>query len=199
MRVGSDQERVCQEAQRQGKNEGQAARCAKLPASGNDIAAFALLVPERKREVIFHVGGNITMIQNISIVTGRRGLHEISAQVNELLATQAARFNQTNGLCTLFVQHTSASLLIQENADILARNDLEAWLDRLVPRNDPLYTHTQEGPDDMPSHIKSMLTATTVSVPYVEGALALGVWQGVFLWEHRDNASERQLIIHTCA
>jgi len=150
-------------------------------------------------EVVFHVGGNITMIQNISIATGRRGLHEISVQVNELLAAQAASTESANGLCTLFVQHTSASLLIQENADILARNDLEAWLDRLVPRNDPLYTHTQEGPDDMPSHIKSMLTATTVSIPYVAGALALGVWQGVFLWEHRDNACERQLIIHTCA
>ena len=84
------------------------------------------------------------------------------------------------GLCTVFIPHTSASLTIQENADPSARRDLEAWLERLVPENDPLYTHVAEGPDDMPAHIKAALTATSLSIPVLEGRLALGTWQGIF-------------------
>ncbi len=99
------------------------------------------------------------------------------------------------GLCTLFVQHTSASLVIQENADPNAKRDLERWLARLVPEDDPLYTHTQEGPDDMPAHVKAALTATTVSIPIEAGKLLLGTWQGVFLWEHRRRAGTRTVIV----
>ena len=139
-----------------------------------------------------HVGGKFIMIRELDIHTTRRGLHEITASLNTCLRESGHR----DGLCTVFVRHTSASLLVQENADPDAARDLEAWLDRLVPRNDPLYTHVQEGPDDMPSHIKSMLTATTLSIPFVSGALALGVWQGVFLWEHRDGARNRRLVLH---
>jgi secondary thiamine-phosphate synthase enzyme len=99
-------------------------------------------------------------------------------------------------MCTVFVQHTSASLIIQENADPSARRDLEQWLNRLVAENDPLYTHTQEGADDMPSHIKGALTATSISIPVVGGRLALGTWQGIYLWEHRHAGQQRRLIVH---
>ncbi len=100
------------------------------------------------------------------------------------------------GLCTVMVQHTSASLTIQENADPSARTDLEEWLVRLVPENDPHFTHTHEGPDDMPSHIKAALTSTTLSIPVVGGRLALGTWQGIYLWEHRRRGTGRRCVIH---
>lgn len=99
-------------------------------------------------------------------------------------------------MCTVFIQHTSASLTIQENADPSARRDLEAWLNRLVQENDPLYTHTAEGPDDMPSHIKAILTCTSLSIPILEGDLALGTWQGIYLWEHRRQPHNRRCLIH---
>ena len=104
--------------------------------------------------------------------------------------------NIKEGLCTLFVQHTSASLIIQENADPSARHDLENWLNRLVQENDPLYTHTLEGADDMPAHIKSVLTATSLSIPIDQGRLALGTWQGIYLWEHRHHGGQRNIVIH---
>ncbi len=100
------------------------------------------------------------------------------------------------GLCTLAIQHTSASLTIQENADPSARHDLERWLDRLVREGDPLYTHTAEGPDDMPSHIKSALTQTTLGIPVAEGRLALGTWQGIYVWEHRMRPRVREIVVH---
>jgi secondary thiamine-phosphate synthase enzyme len=98
-------------------------------------------------------------------------------------------------LCTVFVQHTSASLIIQENADPSARRDLENWLNRLVKERDSLYTHTAEGPDDMPSHIKAVLTATSLGVPVVDGRLGLGTWQGIYLWEHRHRAVTRNVLV----
>jgi len=136
------------------------------------------------------------MIQQITITTGARGLHEITDTLVGCLTSTSRQSGIDSGICTLFIPHTSASLLIQENADLNARRDLENWLHRLVPENDPMYTHTQEGPDDMPSHIKSMLTATTLTIPFIDGRLALGTWQGVFLWEHRTGVDRRQLMIH---
>jgi secondary thiamine-phosphate synthase enzyme len=132
------------------------------------------------------------MIKQLTVIAPRQGLHEITRQIN--LAISEAVI--TNGLCTIFIQHTSASLLIQENADPDARYDLEQWLNKLVPTNDPAYTHTNEGPDDMPSHIKSMLTCSTLSIPILNGRTALGTWQGIFLWEHRHNSGPRQLVVH---
>jgi secondary thiamine-phosphate synthase enzyme len=96
----------------------------------------------------------------------------------------------------VFIRHTSASLLIQENADPSARHDLEQWLNRLVPERDSLYTHTLEGDDDMPAHIKSALTASSLSIPILGGRLALGTWQGIYLWEHRHAAAQRELVVH---
>jgi len=94
------------------------------------------------------------------------------------------------------MKHTSASLTIQENADPSARHDLEDWLNRHVPEDDPHFTHTMEGPDDMPSHIKAALTSTSLSIPIMNGELALGTWQGIFLWEHRRRARSRTVLVH---
>jgi secondary thiamine-phosphate synthase enzyme len=121
-----------------------------------------------------------------------QGLYDITAQVSSAVASSGVQ----DGLATVFIQHTSASLLIQENADPAVQADLQNWLSRLVLENDPFYSHTQEGPDDMPAHIKSALTAVQVAVPVMQGALALGVWQGVYLWEHRHSARTRSVIVN---
>ena len=120
-----------------------------------------------------------------------QGLYDVTAQV--LAAVNGSGIE--DGLATLFIQHTSASLLIQENADPAVQVDLQNWLNRLVPENDPLYTHVEEGPDDMPAHIKSALTAVSLSVPIMQGALALGVWQGIYLWEHRHHQGASRRVI----
>lgn len=132
------------------------------------------------------------MIKILSIHTRGQGLHECTAEVAAVVRTAGLE----QGLCSLLVQHTSASLLIQENADPSARRDLEQWLNRLVKENDPLYTHTLEGPDDMPSHIKAALTATSLAIPILEGRLALGTWQGIYLWEHRRRGDTRRVVVH---
>ncbi|MGW8248950.1 MAG: secondary thiamine-phosphate synthase enzyme YjbQ [Acidiferrobacterales bacterium] len=135
------------------------------------------------------------MIAHLKVRTSGSGLTEFTHEVNTLLQANKIR----DGLCTIMVQHTSASLVIQENADPSARRDLENWLNRLVPDRDPIYTHTTEGDDDMPAHIKAALTATTLSIPVESGHLALGTWQGVYLWEHRYLGSQRRLVLHVTA
>jgi secondary thiamine-phosphate synthase enzyme len=132
------------------------------------------------------------MIDRIRVRAEEQGLVSITDAVAEVVS----RADLIEGLCTLFVQHTSASLLIQENADPTAREDLERWLNRLVPEGDALYRHTQEGPDDMPAHIKAALTATSLAIPIVDGRLALGTWQGIYLWEHRRHSSTRTVVVH---
>ena len=139
------------------------------------------------------------MIRPMPITTTRQGLHEVTREVGSIVT--ASRVEA--GLCTVFVQHTSASLIIQENADPAVRRDLEAWLARLVPENDPLYTHTEEGPDDMPSHIKGVLTHTSLVIPVMGRRLVLGKWQGIYLWEHRRASQheprERHLVVAVTA
>ena len=132
------------------------------------------------------------MIRQLEIRTRGAGLHEITAQVQA--AVRSAGLDE--GLCTIMIRHTSASLVIQENADPSARRDLEAWMERHVPADDRHFTHTAEGPDDMPGHIRAALTATTLSIPFTEGRLALGTWQGIYVWEHRARGSIRQCVIH---
>jgi len=132
------------------------------------------------------------MTKRITIRTRRQGLHEITGEVQGVVREAGVR----DGLCTVMVQHTSASLIIQENADPSARRDLEAWLNRLVAEDDPVYTHTAEGTDDMPSHIKAALIATTLSIPIVDGRLGLGTWQGIYLWEHRHHGSSRNCLVY---
>ena len=133
------------------------------------------------------------MVKVLKIGVSGQGLHAITGKIRSIV--ESTRLSE--GLCTIFIRHTSASLLIQENADPSARHDLEAWLNRLVPENDPLYTHTLEGADDMPAHIKAALTATSLSIPILDGSLALGTWQGIYLWEHRYYSGARELVIHT--
>lgn len=132
------------------------------------------------------------MVKTFSVRTPGQGLHEITDRVAQIVHQSEVE----EGLCTVFVRHTSASLTIQENADPSARADLEAWLNRLVPENDRLYTHTHEGPDDMPSHIKSILTNVSLSVPVLNGRLTLGTWQGIYLWEHRTRPHAREIVVH---
>lgn len=132
------------------------------------------------------------MIRELEVAVTRQGLHDITPDV--VAAVDSLALDE--GLCTLFIQHTSASLLVQENYDPSARQDLEAWLNRLVPEGDPIYTHTLEGPDDMPAHIKAALTASSLSIPILAGRLALGTWQGIFLWEHRHHRGRRRVLLH---
>jgi len=132
------------------------------------------------------------MVRELFVDTPGQGLHEITRQVAALVASSSIE----DGLCTLFVRHTSASLVIQENADPSARRDLERWLNRLVPEGDPFYQHDTEGPDDMPAHIKAALTATSISIPIHQKKLALGTWQGIYLWEHRRRGSRREIVLH---
>ena len=132
------------------------------------------------------------MNHQFSVAVNGQGLYDITARVKSCIEDAGV----AEGLATVFIRHTSASILIQENADPAVLADLATWLDRLVPENDPMYTHTEEGPDDMPAHIKGAITAVNLSVPIIEGQLALGVWQGIFLWEHRHNVKERKLIVN---
>lgn len=124
-------------------------------------------------------------------VPTRRGLTTITREVERAVRTSGVR----NGLCTVFLRHTSASLLIQENADPAVCRDLEAFLQRLVPDGDPLFTHTTEGPDDMPAHVKAALTHTSESIPIVDGRLAFGTWQGLYVWEHRAARQQREVLV----
>jgi secondary thiamine-phosphate synthase enzyme len=125
-------------------------------------------------------------------VRTRRGLNEVTAEVERVVEASGIR----EGLCTVFVRHTSASLVIQENADPAVQRDLEAFLSRLVPEGDRLYTHTAEGDDDMPSHVKAALTRTSEQVPIQAGRLLLGTWQGLYVWEHRRAPHRRELAVH---
>jgi len=132
------------------------------------------------------------MVDILTLETRGQGLYEFTNQLRRLVE----KYGADSGLCSLLIQHTSASLTIQENADPSAQHDLENWLNRLVPEGDPLYTHIFEGRDDMPAHIKAALTATTLSIPIINGQLALGTWQGVFCWEHRHGRQNRRIAVH---
>jgi secondary thiamine-phosphate synthase enzyme len=130
--------------------------------------------------------------EELRVATGGRGLVELTGQVRDVVRRAEVNLGQV----TVFCQHTSASLVIQENADPSARADLLAWLGRLAPDGDQSYTHTSEGPDDMPSHLRAAITSTQETIPISEGELALGTWQGLFLLEHRDVAHTRILVVH---
>ena len=132
-----------------------------------------------------------SLITTLELKTAGRGFHEISAQLQRVVA----RSGVASGLCHVFLRHTSASLLITENADPDVRRDLENFISRLAPDGDPSYVHTMEGPDDMPAHIRSVLTCSELTIPVREGRLLLGTWQGAYLWEHRFRAHRRQLEI----
>ena len=128
----------------------------------------------------------------LTIATRGRGLQEFTREVERWVAENIFK----DGLLTLHLQHTSASLLIQENADPDVRRDLEAFFKRLAPDGDPLFIHTAEGDDDMPAHVRTALTAVNLSIPVRGGRLALGTWQGIYLWEHRTRPHSRRVAMH---
>jgi secondary thiamine-phosphate synthase enzyme len=132
------------------------------------------------------------MTTELKVDVPGQGLHDITT----LVRSWVQQAGLDDGVFHLFIQHTSASLLVQENYDPSAKADLENWLNRLVPENDPIYTHTLEGPDDMPAHIKAALTACSLAIPVKDGDLALGTWQGIFLWEHRRHQGQRKVLVH---
>ena len=128
----------------------------------------------------------------LTIPTRGKGLYEFTREVRQWVGKQGIG----SGLLTVFLQHTSASLLIQENADPDVRRDLLEYFERLVPENTPWFRHTLEGPDDMPSHIRAALTAVTLSIPVRGGAPALGTWQGIYVFEHRTAPEKRHIVLH---
>lgn len=127
----------------------------------------------------------------IEVPTPGRGIYDITEQVQK--AVRSTRVQ--SGLCTVFVHHTSASLMINENADPDVHRDLEAFMTRLVADGDPLFRHVAEGPDDMPSHVRSVLTQTSLGIPIARGRCDLGTWQGIYLWEHRHAPHARRISI----
>jgi secondary thiamine-phosphate synthase enzyme len=131
-------------------------------------------------------------LQELAISTRGRGLYEFTAEVSAWLAKNGFK----NGLLTLHLRHTSASLLVQENADPDVRRDLEEFFARLVPDGDPIYVHTVEGDDDMPAHIRTALTTVNLSIPVRDGRPALGTWQGIYVWEHRCSSHTRRVTAH---
>ena len=128
----------------------------------------------------------------IQIATHGKGLYEFTSQIERWLSGQ----HPQTGLLTVFCRHTSASLLIQENADPEVRSDLDRFMARLVPDGDPLFAHDQEGPDDMPAHVRAALTAVSLSITFAAGRLVLGTWQGVYLYEHRRRGHDREVVLH---
>ena len=132
------------------------------------------------------------MLSRLTVQTGGRGFYDITTQVQGLVTQTRVQA----GLSTLLLQHTSASLLIQENADPDVRRDFEHFFARLVPDGDPLFVHTAEGEDDMPAHIRAALTTVNLSIPIETGRLTLGMWQGVYLWEHRREPHRRIVVVH---
>jgi len=127
----------------------------------------------------------------LSVATRGRGTYDITRDVAKIVGASGARL----GLCTVFIHHTSASLIICENADPMVREDLERFASRLVPDGDPLFRHVDEGPDDMPAHVRSVLTQTSIGIPIVDARLALGTWQGLYLWEHRSAPHARKVTV----
>lgn len=126
----------------------------------------------------------------LQVHTRGRDWHELTPQLRDFVRGSSGR-----GLLHLHLQHTSASLLITENADPAVRRDLERWMARAVADGDPLFEHDQEGPDDMPAHVRSVLCGVQLSVPYAEGSLLLGTWQGIYLWEHRHAGHLREVVV----
>ncbi len=131
------------------------------------------------------------MHQKLNVRTSGRGFVEITGQIRQAVSDTGV----VDGLCNVFIHHTSASLIISENADPDVLGDLERFMSRLAPDGDPVYVHTAEGPDDMPAHVRSILTQTHLVIPVVQGRCDLGTWQGVFVWEHRHRPHTRQITV----
>lgn len=129
--------------------------------------------------------------QHIEVDTRGRGTYDLTAEVQAIVRDSGIG----TGLCNIFIRHTSASLMICENADPAVLRDLETFMSRLVPDGDPMFTHDAEGPDDMPAHVRSVLTQSDLNVPVTQGRCALGTWQGIYLWEHRHRGHRRTVVV----
>jgi secondary thiamine-phosphate synthase enzyme len=127
----------------------------------------------------------------IAVSTRGRGNYELTREIQQIVRDAGIRV----GLCNVFIRHTSASLMICENADPDVLSDMETFMSRLVPDGDPMFVHTAEGPDDMPAHVRSVLTQTALTIPIRDGRCALGTWQGVYLWEHRTRGHSRKVLL----
>lgn len=133
--------------------------------------------------------------QSLTIATDGRGTYDLTAQVQAFVAASEVRA----GICHVFIRHTSASLMLCENADPDVMRDLETFMSRVTPDGDPMYTHTAEGPDDMSAHVRSVLTQSDLNLPVTDGRCALGTWQGIYLWEHRLAPHRREVILTVSA
>lgn len=129
--------------------------------------------------------------ETLTIETAGRGVYDLTQRVQDVVAASAISI----GMCHLLIRHTSASLMISENADAAVMHDLESFMSRQVPDGDPMFTHTQEGPDDMSAHVRSILTQVDLNLPITDGSCALGTWQGIYLWEHRLAPHTRSVVI----
>ncbi len=129
--------------------------------------------------------------ESMTIQTDGRGTYDLSSRIQSLVTASGIK----TGICHVFIRHTSASLMLCENADPAVMRDLETFMSRQVPDGDPMFTHRSEGPDDMPAHVRSVLTQSDLSLPISDGRCALGTWQGVFLWEHRHAPHTRRVIV----
>ena len=129
--------------------------------------------------------------QELRFSTDGRGTYNITRQIDEAITNSGI----TSGICQIFMHHTSASLILCENADPDVRTDLETFMKRLVPDGDDMFIHTSEGPDDMPSHVRTVLTLSSLSIPVAKGKQTLGIWQGIFLWEHRTHKQKRKITV----
>ena len=129
--------------------------------------------------------------EELSVSTDGRGTYDLSKEIQQVVAASGV----TTGLCHVFVRHTSASLMLCENADPAVRHDLETFMRQLAPDGDPMFTHNDEGPDDMPAHVRSILTQSDLNLPVSSGRCALGTWQGIYLWEHRFAPHRRKVVL----
>ena|ERR1700733_9503902 len=130
-------------------------------------------------------------MRTLSVKTAGRRLHDVTSEVRGVVHESKVR----TGLCSVFLRHTSASLVIQENADSAVLRDLERWLEKLAPEDEGAYEHDAEGPDDMPAHLRSAVTRTSEAIPIADGALLLGTWQALYLWEHRRGSHRREVVV----
>lgn len=129
--------------------------------------------------------------EQLQVDTSGRGTFDITKRVAEAVSASGVQA----GLCNIFIHHTSASLLLTENADPQVRHDLETFFSKLVPDGDPMFGHDDEGPDDMPAHVRTVLTESSLTIPVAQGKLALGTWQGIYVWEHRSAAHQRRITV----
>jgi secondary thiamine-phosphate synthase enzyme len=165
-----------------------------ITRASRGLALARHLLPQRGFRICVTIRGEMMRqaLDTLRLATKGRGFYDITRDVQ----TRVAQAEVQIGLCTLHLQHTSASLLIQENADPDVRRDFERFFARLVPDGDALFVHTAEGDDDMPAHIRTALTAVNLSVPVAGGRLCLGTWQGIYVWEHRRAPHTRSIVVH---